>query len=239
MNGPQHYREAESRLRMAWEDGRPPENQAHLVAEAHVHATLALAAATALNDHNGGSPIPEYRAWLEILSASHNDEPFRAHTDDVTGNRVYTDQAGRTVAEADQAGYLDQPATPTPRSPLVTENDQISQQQLAAILHSGAFHDAPAISLAEVNEIIANICGHEPNDTDTSRRAPLCIKPTGHEHGIQGRDADPWHNDGNGRIWAADEPAAAGEGWLADLQRGNHVAYKHARPKRPKQRNKR
>ncbi|NUQ95177.1 MAG: hypothetical protein HOY79_00990 [Streptomyces sp.] len=36
-----HRAEAESRLLMAWEEDRTPENVAHLVAEAQVHATLA------------------------------------------------------------------------------------------------------------------------------------------------------------------------------------------------------
>lgn len=47
MNGPEHYREAERRLLMAWEEDRVPEDVAHLVAEAQVHATLAQVAATA------------------------------------------------------------------------------------------------------------------------------------------------------------------------------------------------
>lgn len=47
MNGPQHYQEAERRLLMAWEEDSTPERNAHLVAEAQVHATLALVAATA------------------------------------------------------------------------------------------------------------------------------------------------------------------------------------------------
>jgi hypothetical protein len=47
MTGPEHYREAERRLLMAWEDDSTQERSTQLVAEAHVHATLALAAATA------------------------------------------------------------------------------------------------------------------------------------------------------------------------------------------------
>lgn len=47
MTGPEHYQQAERRLLMAWEEGRAPENVAHLVAEAQVHATLALTAAAA------------------------------------------------------------------------------------------------------------------------------------------------------------------------------------------------
>lgn len=47
MTGPEHYLEAERRLLMSWEDDSTPERSAGLVAEAQVHATLALAAATA------------------------------------------------------------------------------------------------------------------------------------------------------------------------------------------------
>lgn len=49
MTGPEHYRKAEQRLLMAWEEDRTPEDVRHLVAEAQVYATLALAAATAVN----------------------------------------------------------------------------------------------------------------------------------------------------------------------------------------------
>lgn len=67
MTGPEHYREAERRLLMAWEEGRDPQNVAHLVAEAQVHATLALAAATAMQAAVDGSEpgmgSPEFAAW--------------------------------------------------------------------------------------------------------------------------------------------------------------------------------
>lgn len=46
MNGPEHYREAERLLTIA-EAGQPAHLHASVVAEAQVHATLALAAATA------------------------------------------------------------------------------------------------------------------------------------------------------------------------------------------------
>src|ERR1043165_3815225 len=61
MTGPEHYREAERRLLMAWEEDSPQERSTQLVAEAQVHATLALAAATAhhvvatsVDDRGGG-----------------------------------------------------------------------------------------------------------------------------------------------------------------------------------------
>lgn len=69
MNGPQHYREAERRLLMAWEEDRVPEDVAHLVAEAQVHATLALAAATAMHANVDGTELgpgeDEFQAWYE------------------------------------------------------------------------------------------------------------------------------------------------------------------------------
>ncbi|QDY06139.1 hypothetical protein FJK98_02315 [Micromonospora sp. HM134] len=59
MTGPEHYREAERLL----EQGTLPEHErdytapsAEVIAAAHVHATLALAAATAMNDP---SPLAE------------------------------------------------------------------------------------------------------------------------------------------------------------------------------------
>ncbi|MGW1015639.1 hypothetical protein [Streptomyces niveus] len=66
MTGPEHYGEAERRLLMAWEEGRDPESVRHLLAEAQVHATLALAAATALSEPSRSAPratVPEWHAW--------------------------------------------------------------------------------------------------------------------------------------------------------------------------------
>jgi len=75
VTGPEHYQEAENRLLMAWEDDRDPENVRHLVAEAQVHATLALAAATALNDNGteadgGGMPLADFNQWRETVGAN-------------------------------------------------------------------------------------------------------------------------------------------------------------------------
>ncbi|MGH8965100.1 MAG: hypothetical protein ACRDXB_07190, partial [Actinomycetes bacterium] len=57
--GPEHYREAERLLRDEYRTDRS-------VAEAQVHATLALAAATALSDPgaaDGGMTPVDYMAW--------------------------------------------------------------------------------------------------------------------------------------------------------------------------------
>lgn len=72
MTGPEHYREAERLANQAhhytYGDGADPVTGAALAAEAQVHATLALAAATALaaptqGDDNAGLTPPEWAAW--------------------------------------------------------------------------------------------------------------------------------------------------------------------------------
>lgn len=62
MTGPEHYREAERIVRHA--QGQEIEAAAVTLADAQVHATLALAAATALNDAQGGMTIRERREWV-------------------------------------------------------------------------------------------------------------------------------------------------------------------------------
>lgn len=78
MDGPTHYREAERLADRAnyytYGDGGDPTIGAALAAEAQVHATLALAAATALNDHGdgsingGGMPVADWDAWKDTAS---------------------------------------------------------------------------------------------------------------------------------------------------------------------------
>ena len=62
MTGPEHYREAERLLAISSSDNPVT------AAEAQVHATLALAAATALNDSGSGDglPYPDWSAWIEL-----------------------------------------------------------------------------------------------------------------------------------------------------------------------------
>ncbi|MEU6535555.1 hypothetical protein [Streptomyces sp. NPDC047000] len=73
MNGPEHYREAERRLLMAWEDDSTPQRSAHLVAEAQVHATLAQVAAFVSaqpiegHDSRGGIPAEDWDQWTEAI----------------------------------------------------------------------------------------------------------------------------------------------------------------------------
>lgn len=65
MNGPDHYREAEINLTWAAE-ARGESNEQYHLAVAQVHATLALAAATALPDSPNGTRSANGRAWLEV-----------------------------------------------------------------------------------------------------------------------------------------------------------------------------
>lgn len=68
MNGPEHYLEAEALLASADQNFLRGDDPSSALAAAQVHATLALAAATALNDNSadeGGMPLEDYRAWAE------------------------------------------------------------------------------------------------------------------------------------------------------------------------------
>lgn len=73
--GPDHFREAErllaGRTLPATGDGTETfwvPATGDDIAAAQVHATLALAAATALNDHDGGTTVVDYRAWKAVVS---------------------------------------------------------------------------------------------------------------------------------------------------------------------------
>lgn len=74
MNGPQHYREAERLLNALDVVGNPTPAQVLQMQTAGVHATLALAAATALNDADGGTSPNDYRAWRRVGSVELADE---------------------------------------------------------------------------------------------------------------------------------------------------------------------
>ncbi|MFL4904630.1 hypothetical protein ACJ6WF_15950 [Streptomyces sp. MMS24-I2-30] len=68
MNGPEHYTRAEQLLREVRDGHQEGTDVAAILASAQVHATLALAAATALNDNAadaGGLPLEDFRAWAE------------------------------------------------------------------------------------------------------------------------------------------------------------------------------
>ena len=69
MIGPGHYQHAETLLDMASEDETGSDMERFHLATAQVHATLALAAATALGTGYDGRPTPDYAAWKNACSA--------------------------------------------------------------------------------------------------------------------------------------------------------------------------
>lgn len=68
MNGPEHYKLAEDLLIEA-EDAPTPEQTETCLRRAQLHATLALAAATALRGMND-MPNPEYDQWKKQAKAA-------------------------------------------------------------------------------------------------------------------------------------------------------------------------
>lgn len=65
MTGPEHYAEAEA-LAAKIADGAV--DWEPIAALAQVHATLALAAATAMNDADGGMVPTDWNAWAKVAS---------------------------------------------------------------------------------------------------------------------------------------------------------------------------
>ena len=70
MTGPEHYKKAEEILRAAFDESNMTE-KSYLVSLAGVHATLALAAATAANDpdpdgHGQDGDIKE--EWFKVIA---------------------------------------------------------------------------------------------------------------------------------------------------------------------------
>lgn len=76
MTGPEHYKRAEGlldQLRRAHASVGTTVNvdkAAVLLAEAQVHATLALAAASALNDNEPGLPVDDFNEWREAVGTN-------------------------------------------------------------------------------------------------------------------------------------------------------------------------
>ena len=64
MNGPDHYREAERLINRA--GGSDPESASQYLAEAQVHATLALAAATLHSGSGDNGSGASSDLWLEV-----------------------------------------------------------------------------------------------------------------------------------------------------------------------------
>ena len=73
MDGPQHYQEAEALIDSAdslprSRDGAIDPLADHLITQAQVHATLALAAATALNGEQG-MVDPDFSEWRAVAGS--------------------------------------------------------------------------------------------------------------------------------------------------------------------------
>jgi len=67
MTGPEHFRRAELMLA---EGARGSIRESYLLAAAQAHATLALAAATALSRPAEGLPSADWKAWLSAAGVS-------------------------------------------------------------------------------------------------------------------------------------------------------------------------
>jgi hypothetical protein len=65
MTGPEHYKEAERLLTQH----NPAEWEALTISRAKAHATLALAAATALSDSAMGMPTADDNEWHAVASS--------------------------------------------------------------------------------------------------------------------------------------------------------------------------
>lgn len=71
--GPQHYRDAEQLLGIL-DRGTEGDDAQVIATMAAAHATLALAAATALNDAISGVPLEDYDAWTAAASITATTE---------------------------------------------------------------------------------------------------------------------------------------------------------------------
>lgn len=96
MNGPEHYREAERLLDKAhhytYGDGADPTTGAALAAEATGHATLAIAAATAMQAAVDGSEpgmgSGEFDAWYSAAGVKPTAAPTQAPTPDQAAHEL-------------------------------------------------------------------------------------------------------------------------------------------------------
>lgn len=91
MQGPEHYRVSERLVETANREGGTSEPDrmwiAELLAKAQVHATLALAAATAMNGYDEtGSNAEDYLAWEKVCGV-------RVPASDLTGPHRLTETA--------------------------------------------------------------------------------------------------------------------------------------------------
>jgi hypothetical protein len=70
MTGPEHYQYAEKLLDDAGDDELGSDAERYHVAKAQAHATLALAAATGLNDAESGMPPGDWAAWRDAAAVT-------------------------------------------------------------------------------------------------------------------------------------------------------------------------
>ncbi|MEU6496409.1 hypothetical protein ABZ890_39535 [Streptomyces sp. NPDC046984] len=63
MTGPEHYARAEQLLREVRDGHQEGSDVAAILAAAQVHATLAVAAATAMSGRGGGMHSADFNAW--------------------------------------------------------------------------------------------------------------------------------------------------------------------------------
>jgi hypothetical protein len=77
-SGPEHYGTAEAIIETLDGVALPAHQMNALLATAQIHATLALAAATALNDNDPGMPAAIRSEWLNatanVLTGAHADD---------------------------------------------------------------------------------------------------------------------------------------------------------------------
>jgi len=105
--GPEHYTEAEQHLAYAMSGGLGMETDFHLAA-AQAHATLALAAATAMACYSPeGMNVLDYEAWDKVAGVQEDEDdndPYEGLTnaDVLTADELYLDERA-AEAELDAA----------------------------------------------------------------------------------------------------------------------------------------
>ena len=75
MTGPEHYRKAEQEMQIAEQAEAESHLEVYSLAVAQVHATLAMAAAVGLNDHEGGMPPGDWSAWRAVAATPVDPTP--------------------------------------------------------------------------------------------------------------------------------------------------------------------
>ena len=92
MTGPEHYRKAEHLLVRAHADEGGSDSERYHVAAAQVHATLALAAATAqvtIDRHLAAEDADEVNAWLHVLAEDADAYDGMTNADVIGADELY------------------------------------------------------------------------------------------------------------------------------------------------------